>query len=256
MGFIKFTFIDVIDVLFVAAILYYVYKLIRGTVAINIFAAVLSVYMIYLIVRALKMELMTLILEQFIGVGALALIILFQQEIRRFLLYIGTNYMRQSRNSILGRIFNVNPKIKFRESNEIAEACRQMSESKTGALIVIGIKSSLSIYVETGDIIDASVSSRLLLNIFFKNAPMHDGAVIILNNKIHAARCILPVSENPNIPPYLGTRHRAAVGITEITDAAAVAVSEETGKISYAKGGRIENDITVNRLEDLLKNLS
>lgn len=254
MSFVNFSYIDILDILMVTFILYQVYKLIKGTAALNIFIAIILFYVIYLLVRALKMELMSMILGQFIGVGMIALIILFQQEIRRFLLHVGTNYINRSRNSILRRFFSGKNNVKSRTvmAQMIAEACSNMAEKNTGALIVIGRTSSLQIYVETGDIIDAQMSARLLENIFFKNAPLHDGAVVILNNKIYAARCVLPSSENMDIPAYFGMRHRAALGITEATDAVAVVVSEETGRISYVENGKIENNITPERLRELI----
>jgi uncharacterized protein (TIGR00159 family) len=254
MSFVNFSYIDILDILMVTFILYQVYKLIKGTAALNIFIAIILFYVIYLLVRALKMELMSMILGQFIGVGMIALIILFQQEIRRFLLHVGTNYINRSRNSILRRFFSGKNNVKSRAvmAQMIAEACSNMAEKNTGALIVIGRTSSLQIYVETGDIIDAQMSARLLENIFFKNAPLHDGAVVILNNKIYAARCVLPSSENMDIPAYFGMRHRAALGITEATDAVAVVVSEETGRISYVENGKIENNITPERLRELI----
>ncbi|MDR1897534.1 MAG: diadenylate cyclase CdaA [Prevotellaceae bacterium] len=252
MEFINFSFIDIIDILMVAFILYQVYQLIKGTAALNIFIAIILFYVIYLIVRALKMELISMILGQFIGVGMIALIILFQQEIRRFLLHIGTTYISKSRNSVISRFFS-KADHSFTVASIVAEACNNMAGKKTGALIVLGQTSSLQIYAETGDIINADINVRLLENIFFKNAPLHDGAVIILNNKIYAARCMLPSSENPNIPAYLGMRHRAAIGITEATDAIAVVVSEESGTISYAEDGKIERNISPEQLITLLE---
>jgi uncharacterized protein (TIGR00159 family) len=254
MDFIKFSYIDILDILMVTFILYQVYKLIKGTAALNIFIAVILVYVIYLLVKLLNMELMSMVLGPFIGVGVIALIVLFQQEIRRFLLHIGTSYIARSRNSILRRFFSDKSSVQSRTAMAqiIAEACSNMAEKNTGALIVIGRTSSLQMYVETGDIIDAQISVRLLENIFFKNAPLHDGAVIILNSKICAARCILPSSENMDIPASFGMRHRAALGITETTDAVAAVVSEETGRISYVENGRIENNISPDKLRELI----
>jgi len=254
MDFVNISYTDILDILMVALILYQVYRLIRGTAALNIFIAIILFYVMYLIVQALKMELMTMILGQFIGVGVIALIILFQQEIRRFLLHIGTSYIKKSRNSIIKRFFSKENSTTT-SAQVIAEACSNLSETKTGALIVLGKTSSLEMYAETGDIINAEMNVRLLQNIFFKNAPLHDGAVIVLQDKIYAARCILPSSENMNIPAYFGMRHRAAIGVTEVTDAVAVIVSEETGKISYAEGGKIENNISSERLLTLLENI-
>jgi uncharacterized protein (TIGR00159 family) len=256
MDFLKFSYIEILDILMVTFILYQVYKLIKGTAAMNIFIAIILFYVIYLLVKALKMELMTMILGQFIGVGMIALIILFQQEIRRFLLHVGTTYVTHSRNSVLRRFFTGKGSFTSQTltAQTIVEACVAMSSRSTGALIVAGRLSSLQMYAETGDVIDANINARLLENIFFKNAPLHDGAVIILNNKICAARCILPSSENPDIPASFGMRHRAALGITEITDAVVVVVSEETGRISYVENGRIENGISPDRLKSLLEN--
>lgn len=256
MDFINLTFIDILDILMVAFILYQIYQLIKGTSALNIFIAVIMVYVMYLIVRALKMELVSMILGQFIGVGVIALIILFQQEIRRFLLHMGTTYVKRSRSTFIKKLFYTKETFKTTSAQIITDACSNMSETKTGALIVLKRTSSLEIYAETGDIIDAEMSSRLIENIFFKNAPLHDGAVIIIRDKIYAARCILPSSENMNIPAYFGMRHRAAIGVTEATDAIAIVVSEETGRISYVEGGKIENNITPERLTTLLESIS
>ncbi|MDR1054997.1 MAG: diadenylate cyclase CdaA [Prevotellaceae bacterium] len=253
MDFIHITFIDIIDILMVAAIMYQIYKLIRGTAAINIFVAIILLYFLYLIVKVLKMEMMSLILGQFIEVGVLALIILFQQEIRRFLLHIGTNYMQRN-SKIRWLISGKTTKQMSVKTEDIMEACRSMSESKTGALIVIARRSSLDLYAETGDIVDADLSQRLLQNIFFKNAPLHDGAVIILGERIYAARCTLPTTENPNIPAHYGTRHKAALGISELTDAVVAVVSEETGSISYVENGIIKSWLTAEKLKDLLDN--
>lgn len=253
--FITIRVLDIIDVILVAFLLYQIYMLIRGTVAINIFSVIVVLYIIWLVVRALNMELLSGILGQIIGVGVIAIIIVFQQEIRKFLLFIGTRYMSKSKFSLENLLF---PKQKTDEAlvniDAIVKACRNMSETKTGALIVIARKSELQLYAETGDIIEAETSSRLLENIFFKNSPLHDGAVIIVTDKIHAARCVLPVTENINLPPQFGMRHRAAVGISEITDAIVVLVSEETGKISFVVHGNIKYGLTTQELKSLLEN--
>lgn len=253
--FITIRVLDIIDVILVAFLLYQIYMLIRGTVAINIFSVIVVLYIIWLVVRALNMELLSGILGQIIGVGVIAIIIVFQQEIRKFLLFIGTRYMSKSKFSLENLLF---PKQKTDEApvniDAIVKACRNMSETKTGALIVIARKSELQLYAETGDTIEAETSSRLLENIFFKNSPLHDGAVIIVNDKIHAARCVLPVSENINLPPHYGMRHKAAIGLSEITDALVVLVSEETGKISFVSHGSIKYGITTQDLKTLLEN--
>lgn len=252
--FIPFRVLDLIDIFLVAFLLYQIYMLIRGTVAINIFIGISVLYIIWLVVRVLNMELLSSILGQIIGVGVIALIIVFQQEIRRFLLFIGTRYLSKNRFSIENWLF---PKQKNMVApvniEAIVKSCRHMSESKTGALIVIARKSELQYYAETGDVIDAETSSRLIENIFFKNSPLHDGALIIINDKIRAARCILPVTENLNIPAHYGMRHRAALGISEHTDALIVVVSEETGKISFVHEGEIKHGISSMELRDLLE---
>lgn len=250
--FIKLRFLDIIDILLVSYLMYQLYFLIRGTVAINIFIAIFIIYMFYLIVKALNMELLGSILGQVISVGMIALLILFQQELRRFLVYIGSRYLPKSvsLNKMFSFSFQEQKSIKIKS---IANACKRMSESGTGALIVIARKSTLDVYAQTGDIINADTSTRLIESIFFKLNPLHDGAMIILHDKIYAARCVLPVSDNPNISPSFGMRHRAALGISENTDALAVVVSEETGEISVADGGILTQNLTKDELMQLLE---
>ena len=252
--FISIRVLDVIDIILVALLFYQIYMLIRGTVAINIFMGIFILYLIWLIVRALNMELLSSILGQIIGVGVIALIIVFQQEIRRFLLLIGTRYFSKNRFS-LERFLMIKGK-KFESPvniEAIVRACRNMAESKMGALIVIIRKSNLQLFAETGDIINAETSSRLIENIFFKNSPLHDGAMIIKNNLIYAVRCILPLTEKIEMPQSFGLRHRAALGISETTDALVIVVSEETGKISFVKSGEIVEDINTKKLRELLE---
>lgn len=253
MAFITIRVLDIIDILLVAFLLYQIYMLIRGTVAINIFMGIFVLYLIWLIVRALNMELLSSILGQIIGVGVIAIIIVFQQEIRRFLLLIGTRYLSRNRFSIENIFF---PKSKRLDApiniDAIVKACRNMAESKTGALIAISRKSDLQLYAETGDVINAETSSRLLENIFFKNSPLHDGAVIVKNDRIHAARCVLPLTEMLNLPASFGLRHKAALGLSETTDALVVVVSEETGKISFVEDGNIKSGISSIELQQLI----
>jgi len=251
--FISIRILDVIDILLVAFLFYQIYMLIRGTVAINIFVAIFSIYLFWLLVKALNMQLVSSILGQVIGVGAIALIIVFQQEIRRFLLLIGTRYL--TRKWTLNNILSIGTKVKSAVNvKALQKACTNMSKTKTGALIVIARKSGLQIYAETGDIINAKTSNRLLESIFFKNSPLHDGAVIIQNEKILAARCILPVSESMSLAPHLGMRHRAALGMAEENDSIVIIVSEETGKISVAENGQLQNDIGLDGLKKTLEN--
>lgn len=220
----------------------------KGSIAVKIFLGFLSLYLIFLVVRAAQMELLSSILGQFMGVGVLAMIILFQQEIRKFLLVIGKSTPFTG-NKVLKNLFKKN---KSRQPGiditPIMEACRTLSGSNTGALIVFAGSSELKFYAESGDIIDAEVSKRLLISIFNKNSPLHDGAVIISANRVKAARAILPVTENENLPANFGLRHRAAIGMTENTDSLVVVVSEETGQISVAKNGRIMHNLTLKEL--------
>lgn len=255
----QISWIDFIDVILVAFLIYQLYKIIRGTVAIRIFLGIFAIYLFWKIVEVLKMELLSEILGQFIGVGVIALIIVFQQEIRRFLLLVGTSGFF-SENKAAKRLFNWSKggtEEVVTDIPSIVTACQHMSETLTGALIVLERSTDLSMYTSTGDEINAKISNRLLENIFFKNSPLHDGAVIIRKNKIIAARCVLPSTEKSNFPSTLGMRHRAAVGITENTDAIVITVSEQTGSISLSKNGELERNISTDELRSsLLKELS
>lgn len=246
-------FIDVIDIILVAIILFQLYKLIRGTAALSIFVGIFIIYMFWLMVKALNMELIGALMGQVIGVGVIALIIVFQQEVRRFLLVIGNRYMNRRRFSF-GKIFSTVEEEKGspKEAEEIVRATESMASKKTGALIVLGRKSSLDIYSEGGERIDAIISAELLETIFFKNSPLHDGAVLIEDGKIFAARCPLPITDNVYLPPRFGMRHRAAIGISEHTDSLVVVVSEESGHITVAEGGDMKEDITPNELRQIL----
>ncbi len=254
-SFLSLRITDVIDILFVAYLLYQLYMLTKDTIAINIFIAIFGIFLFWLLVKALNMQLTGAILQQVFSVGAIALVVLFQPEIRRFLANLGTRY-RTRHKWRFERLFSSDtdavPSVKIKS---IAQACIQMSESKTGALIVVTRTTPLKEYAETGDMIDANTSSRLLENIFFKNSPLHDGAVIIDKDRIHAARCILPVSESRNLPANLGLRHRAALGVTENTDALAIVVSEETGNISIADHGIVYENLSKNELIQNLEKL-
>ena len=243
-GFLEIGWLDIIDILLVSFLLYQLYKLMRGSVAVKIFGGFLSLYLFYLVVRAAQMDLLTSILGQFMGVGFIAAIILFQQEIRKFLLIIGKS-TTINRDNFLNNFmiwrkpeqfdFNITP---------VIDAAKTMSASSTGALIVFSRDSELKFYVDSGDAIDADVSSRLLLAIFNKYSPLHDGAVIIYKGRIKAARSILPVSENDNLPAQYGLRHRAAIGMSEATDTLILVVSEETGQMSIARNGHIWHNLS------------
>ncbi|GAB7087235.1 diadenylate cyclase CdaA [Marinifilum fragile] len=243
-AFITLGLFDILDILLVAFLLYQVYLLIRGTVAINIFVGLFLFYLTWMFVRALNMELLSTILGQFIGVGVIALIIVFQPEIRKFLLILGSRYNINQKFSLENWFGKDEVGFEKQEIASIVSACEHMSKSKTGALIVIAKNSDLQPYAETGKIVNSRVSGTLLESIFFKNSPLHDGAVIIANNRILAARCILPVTDSTNIPGSLGLRHRAAIGMSQATDSHVITVSEETGNISYIMGGNIKVRIT------------
>ena len=249
MGFVPFTFIDFIDIILVAAIMFWIYRATRGTNAPYIISGIIMIYLMWVVVRTLNMELLSNILGQFVSVGVIALIIVFQPEIRRFLQMSG---MRQKRLNFIARIFNRNDNTSVTIIAPIVQACREMSAHKTGALIVIGRQSDLRLITEGGIAIDAKISTPLLENIFFKNAPLHDGAVVIEGDRIVAAKCILPVTQS-DVPKSYGTRHRAAIGMSEISDAIILVVSEETGGISIAHGGTIHRDIAPDQLANLLQ---
>ena len=249
MGFVPFTFIDFIDIILVAAIMFWIYRATRGTNAPYIISGIIMIYLMWVVVRTLNMELLSNILGQFVSVGVIALIIVFQPEIRRFLQMIG---MRQKRFNFIARIFNRNDNTSVTIIAPIVQACREMSAHKTGALIVIGRQSDLRLITEGGIAIDAKISTPLLENIFFKNAPLHDGAVVIEGDRIVAAKCILPVTQS-DVPKSYGTRHRAAIGMSEISDAIILVVSEETGGISIAHGGTIHRDIAPDQPTNLLQ---
>ena len=227
----------------------------KGSVAIKVFIGFLSLYLTYLVVNALNMELLSAILGQFMGVGVIAIIILFQQEIRKFLIIVGrtTVFDKDSifKNFNWGKSTNLEQNL---DATPFIEAAKTMSTTKTGALIVFSRDNPLDYYVESGDLIDAVISKRLLLSIFDKNSPMHDGAVIIHDNKLVAARCILPVSEQENLPAKFGLRHRAAIGLTEVTNTVVMIVSEETGEMSLAKNGNIEHNLSAQEIRSRIIN--
>jgi diadenylate cyclase len=241
-----------IDIALVAALLYQVYKLLKGSVAIKIFLGFLSLYLIYLLVRAVRMELLSAILGQFMGVGVIAAIIIFAPEIRKFLLIVGRSsifsddnmwkdilfFWRKKENSA----FNISP---------IIDAAKVLAGSNTGALIVISSTVELKFYAESGDILDAELSKRLLISIFNKYSPLHDGAVIIHKGRIKAARCILPVTER-EVPAQFGLRHRAGIGMSEATDALILVISEETGQISMAKNGKVLHNLSFQEVREII----
>ena len=242
-AFIHIRLLDIIDIILVAVLFYQLYMLIRGTVAYSITLGIAAIYIFWWAVRAMQMELLSTILGSVLGVGVIALLIVFQQEIRRFLIFIGTRYVDGNRISV-EKILNLRleskPQVKIRS---IMKAVMQFSLEKTGALIVIRKKSNLDMYSETGDVLNAETSSRLFVSIFNKTSPLHDGAVIVDGDKVKAARVILPVTEKMDLPPEYGLRHRAGLGISEVTDSLVIIVSEETGQISIAENGILQKNI-------------
>lgn len=252
-GFISIRFLDIIDILLVAYLLYELYNLIKGTTAINIFIGIVSIFLLWRLVRLLEMELLSEMLGAFISVGFIALIIVFQPEIRKFLLLVGTpSFIRKRRRRFFfwklnfdnGSTLDIDPVVK---------ACHKMAATRTGALIVIGHTNELEEYIESGEQLDSRISEQLIESIFYPNSPLHDGAVILVNNRIKAARSILPVSKKTELPAFIGLRHRAAVGITERSDAIAIVVSEQTGKISYSKSGSLKLDLSAAELKTILE---
>jgi diadenylate cyclase len=254
-GFLSIRFWDIADILIVGYLMFQIYKLLRGSVAFNIFVGVILLYAFSWLVRALKMELLSIILGQFVSVGVIVIAIVFQPEIRRFLLVLGNNTLK-SRFNFLHRFTKTSELQTAAISSELEElklAIQILSEQKTGALIVLANNLSLTQFSNSGVVMDAVLTKALLLSIFNKESPLHDGAVIITDNKIHAASCILPVSDNPEIPQAMGLRHRAAVGITESVNVTAIIVSEETGKIAFANRGRLHGDLSNELFDSLLR---
>lgn len=246
--FFQFTIKDAIDILLVAIVLYEVFIMLRRSGAVNLFWGILAFIIAWFLVNfVFQLELTGALFNRVVSVGAIALIVIFQDEIRSFFYNFGAQlsalqwYKRQQ-----------HAEANDKNIQEIARACRHMSKSKTGALIIIGGQESLKEYTDTGERIDAVISARLIENIFFKNTPLHDGALFILKGKVHSAACILPVSHNQEIPLHYGLRHRAALGLTEKTDTTAIVVSEETGKISVVKGNEIK-EITQELILDYLR---
>ncbi len=252
-AFLQIRFLDVIDILLVAFILYELYNLLKGSVSINIFFGIVSMFFIWRITDALQMELLTEILGAFFSVGIIALFIIFQPEIRQFLLTLGKpDFIQRRRKRFLFWHFTETG-LYLPDIDKIVHACQKMSNIKQGALIVITRQHDLRVVKESGQMLNADISVELLENIFFPNSPLHDGAVIISGNKVEAAGCILPISKSPKLPAGLGLRHRAALGITEGSDALAIVVSEQTGKISYAKEGSLTKNVKPNELQDFLQ---
>lgn len=248
-GFLTVTLWDLLDVLIVGYLLFQLYKLLKGSLGFNVFLGLLSVYVVWWLVTVLEMPLLSSILGQFISVGMIALLVLFQPELRRFLILVGQGSLN-ARFRFLERFFK--PRVSDKEVStpekenlirEILRALDDMAHARTGALLLFAHNSNLEGLYTSGIALDAQVSTQLILSIFNKESPLHDGAMIIAEGRIVAASCVLPVSERRDIPQKLGLRHRAAIGITEAVPIIAVVVSEETGRISYVRNGQITTDV-------------
>lgn len=236
--FLNLRFLDILDIVLVAVLLFYIYKLIRGTAAFNIFLGIAFIYLIWKLTQALQMGLLSDILGKFLGGGFIALIIVFQQEIRKFLLVIGSTNLGTKKGFLKNfKLFRSDFIQSSNEIDEIVSFCDEMSKIRTGVLIVLGKSNSLDFVKMTGDAQRIEVNKPILKSIFYKNSPLHDGAVIVEENFITATRVILPIENTIDIPSHFGLRHRAALGISTRTDALALVVSEETGQISYVNNG-------------------
>ena len=253
MGFIPIKFIDLIDIFLVASLLYAAYRAMRGTSAPYIMVGIFVIYLVWILVKTFNLVLFSTILGQIISVGVLAILIIFQPEIRHFLQVIGR---QRGRFQWLSRIFNLRARKPENEIDlkPIVVACQEMGEQKVGALIIIRQLNDLGVVEESGIAIDAKVSTALLENIFFKNAPLHDGGVVIHGNRVVAAKCVLP-STQQEVPKSYGMRHRAALGMSEVSDAIVIAVSEETGGISLAHDSVIKRNVDPQRLEVAIRAL-
>ena len=254
MDFLEISLLDIIDIVLVTILLFYLYKLLRGTVAINIFIGIVIIYLIWKLTDLLNMTVLSNLLGKFISVGFFALIVVFQQEIRKFLLLLGSTNITKNKgfNKFFKFLKNQNETITT-DINVIINSCKKMAKSKTGAIIIIERENSLGFLKNTGDINNIELSSQILETIFFKNSPLHDGAVIIKGNSIVASRVVLPVSDTDKIPKRLGLRHRAGIGISEKTDALAIVVSEQRGKITFIKDGEFDEDISFQKLKSQIK---
>ena len=254
LGFLHLGFADIIDIIVVALILFVAFRWLRGSSAVNIFIAILMLFVIRIVAVAMNMKLLSALLDTIIDVGAIALIVIFQPEIRQFLSRMGRSTgITGERRGVMDRLFGRNQTALDDESaKELSIACFEMAEQKTGALIVLRHRNSLQDIIDSGTSLDAVVGSGLIENIFFKNSPLHDGAMIIGGNRILAARCTLPISDRTDIPSKYGMRHKAAVGISERSDADVIVVSEQRGTVSFVRDGIITQVDSRNSLKLLL----
>ncbi len=254
-GFLPVRIWDILDILIVGFLIYQIYKLLRGSIAFNIFIGVILIYVVSWLVKALQMDLLSLILGQLVSVGVLMLLIVFQPEVRRFLLLLGNSTLRQ-RSNVFSRLIDKNFNTKQEENQEdvlsIKKALLHMSQSKIGALIVFSNSFDLEMFKNSGVALDAKITSSLIESIFNKESPMHDGAMVISGNKIQRASCVLPLSTNSQVPRSTGLRHRAALGVSETTNVAVFIVSEENGQIAFTHNGILKTKLTESELTELL----
>lgn len=254
-GFLPIRLLDIFDILIVGYLIYWVYKLLRGSIAFNIFIGVITLYIFASIVHALQMELLSELLNAFVGVGVILVVIIFQPEVRRFLLLLGNTTLKQ-RFNFLGNFLEKKDKEQEelqREIHHFKKAMLRMARTKTGALIVFTQNANLEFFSNSGVRLEAQISQPLIESIFNKDSPLHDGAMVIANHQIYAASCILPVSSNLNLPKGVGLRHRSGVGVTENTSVVSFIVSEETGRISFAQEGRLKRNLNESELTALLQ---
>lgn len=259
LSFLHISFIDILDVVLVGVLIFLSIRWLRGSSAMSIFLTIITVYVCYVIADALSMKLLSAILSQVISVGLIALIVIFQPEVRRFLMGLGNRYQQSRGFAKIMRWFtpklhgSSNSTLTPEAIDEMCNAVYEMSEDKVGALIVLRHTRNLDDVIETGDRLDSSINKMMLLQIFFKNSPLHDGALIIDESRIVAARCTLPLSVNADIPAHYGTRHKAALGISEQTDADVIVVSEETGRITFVRNGKFYT-VNTGQLKNILWN--
>ena len=257
-GFLSFGWADILDILLVAIIIFLLFRSLRGdSTVLNIVLVLVFLLVLQAVVTALGMRMMTALLSALLDVGVLAVLILFQPEIRHMLnrVAVQSGIARRS-GQLFNRLLGIKEETMGSHSaEELGEAVRAMSAEKTGALIVLQHKSSMEEYMETGDRFEADINRRLIMNIFFKNSPLHDGAMIIVGDHIAAARCQLPMTNRTDIPAHYGMRHRAAIGLSEDTDADIIVVSEETGNVSFVRGGEIHTVQDMKELRQLLGSL-
>lgn len=253
--FIDISLLEILDILIFSYLIYKIFTQLKDYIAINVFILIGAIYFFWSLVKFLKMNLLYTIFNQIISIGLIALIIVFQQEIRKFLIYFGTNFFSISISKRIKNFFKHKEEKKLLNIDELIKSLIHLSKYKIGSLIVIARQMKLDTIIDTGEMINADLNSSLLISIFNKESPLHDGAVVIRDNKIVAGSCILPINTTPTLPVYYGTRHRSALATAEQTDAIVLVVSEENGAISLAKEGNLFYNVSIDTVkEELLKN--